>query len=133
MRFIGVIAEEDGQPVRNQKEVGRPAARRITSPQVTSGEDASVSKEPKRFGIMRSWERCAWAKYGFESWSDDHHPRHVHAFIGSGEVKILLLAGGGVVAERPRGLTKSETRKAIAAAVTAFDELIALWDVTHGY
>ena len=120
MRFIGVIAEEDGQPVRNQKEVGRPAARRITSPQVTSGEDARRFQGTKAFWYNALVGTLRVGEVRFRVWSDDHHPRHVHAFIGSGEVKILLLAGGGVVAERPRGLTKSETRKAIAAAVTAF-------------
>jgi hypothetical protein len=44
----------------------------------------------------------------------------------------LLLEDGGVLAQKPRGLTKSEIRKATAAAVSAFDELIELWEAIHG-
>jgi hypothetical protein len=68
----------------------------------------------------------------FRVWSHDHTPRHVHAFIGSGQVKLLLGADGGVAVDGEHHLTKSEVRKAVATAISAFDELVALWEATHG-
>jgi len=68
----------------------------------------------------------------FRVWSHDHTPRHVHAFIGSGQAKLLLGADRGVSVDSEHRLSKSELRKAIAAAVSAFDELVALWEATHG-
>lgn len=62
----------------------------------------------------------------------DHAPRHVHAILGSGIAKLALENDGTVVLQEQIGLTRSEIRKAIAAAVFAFDRLVELWEATHG-
>jgi hypothetical protein len=45
---------------------------------------------------------------------------------------LVLEADGTVLVREQTGLTRSELRKAIAAAVSAFDRLVTLWENTHG-
>lgn len=71
----------------------------------------------------------------FRVYPQDHHPRHVHGFIGSGEAIIDLKADGTVdLAKRDDnncGLTRSEIRKVLDAAVQAFNALADLWERMH--
>lgn len=71
----------------------------------------------------------------FRVYPQDHHPRHVHGFIGSGEAIIDLKADGTVdLAKRDDnncGLTRSEIRKVLDAAVQAFNALADLWERIH--
>lgn len=73
----------------------------------------------------------------FKIYPQDHHPRHVHAFVGSGEVIIDLHEDGTVrFANRAGGpirghITRSETRKVLVAAASAFDRLAQAWDKMH--
>jgi hypothetical protein len=68
----------------------------------------------------------------FRVYSHDHTPRHVHAIIGSGQVKLVLGADRGVSVDGEHRLNKSELRRAIATAVSVFDQLVTLWEATHG-
>lgn len=72
----------------------------------------------------------------FQVWPQDHEPRHVHAFIGSGEVIVDLRADGSVdLADREdaiRGSVKrSEIRKVLQAADKHFHELATKWEEMH--
>lgn len=71
----------------------------------------------------------------FRVYPQDHDPRHVHGFIGSGEVIIDLRADGTVdLAKREDnncGLTRSEIRKVLDAAADAFNALTELWERMH--
>ena len=72
----------------------------------------------------------------FQVWPQDHEPRHVHAFIGSGEVIVDLRADGTVdLANRKdaiRGSVKrSEIHKVLQAADKHFHELAAKWEEMH--
>ncbi len=59
---------------------------------------------------------------------------HLHAFIGSGQVVIELLAGNRVGLSTAHALptrgkvTKNEVRIVLATAHAAFDDLLALWE-----
>ncbi len=69
----------------------------------------------------------------FRVYPQDHEPRHIHGFIGSGEVIVDLRADGTVaLAHRKdaiRGtVTRSEVRKVLTAAGEAFQTLADLWD-----
>ena len=75
----------------------------------------------------------------FKLYPQDHEPRHVHAFVGSGEVVIDLRADGTIaLAMRASGavrgnVSRSEVRKVLAAADGAFDRLAKAWeDMHHG-
>jgi hypothetical protein len=71
----------------------------------------------------------------FRVYPQDHRPRHVHAFIGRGEVIIDLRADGSVaLADRADAVcrvTRAEVRKVLAAAAGAFDRLVAAWEAMH--
>jgi hypothetical protein len=45
---------------------------------------------------------------------------------------LVLETDGTVLVREKIGLTRSELRKAIAAAVSAFGRLVTLWEKTHG-
>jgi hypothetical protein len=68
----------------------------------------------------------------FRVYPQDHSPRHVHAFIGDGEVIIDLRSNRTVaVAKRRnaiRNATRSEVRRALATAAEIFDQLVSLWE-----
>lgn len=71
----------------------------------------------------------------FRIYPQDHHPRHVHAFIGLAEVIVNLRADGSVaLACRPDAVceaTRSDVRRVLSAAAEAFDELAAAWEAMH--
>ncbi len=71
----------------------------------------------------------------FRVYPQDHLPRHVHGFIGSGEVIVDLRVDGSVaLAERRDAVchvTHAEVRKVLAAAASAFDQLAAEWETMH--
>jgi hypothetical protein len=62
----------------------------------------------------------------------DHLPRHVHGFIGRGEVIVALRADGSVaLASRVDAacyVTRSEVRKVLTAAASAFGRLVTAWE-----
>jgi hypothetical protein len=89
-------------------------------------------KETKAFWYNRLMGTIRVGEVRFRVWSHDHAPRHVHAFLGSGFAVLVLEADGTVLVREEIGLTRSELRKTIAAAVSAFDRLVALWEKTHG-
>ncbi len=68
----------------------------------------------------------------FRVYPQDHLPRHVHGFIGSGEVIVDLRSDGAVaLADRPDAVsrvTRAEGRKVLDAAALAFDRLAAAWE-----
>jgi hypothetical protein len=71
-------------------------------------------------------------------YSNDHHPRHVHALIGRTRVIIELTPDGEIrIAKRtnpirPRNAKKSDVSKALALAAEHFEGLIELWEKVHG-
>jgi hypothetical protein len=71
----------------------------------------------------------------FRVYPQDHLPRHVHGFIGSGEVIVDLRADGSVnLADRRfavRHVTRTEVRKVLVAAASAFEQLAAAWEAMH--
>jgi hypothetical protein len=71
----------------------------------------------------------------FRVYPQDHLPRHVHGFIGRGEVIVDLRADGSVAladrADAVRRVTRAEVRKALLAAATGFDRLAAAWEGMH--
>lgn len=73
----------------------------------------------------------------FKVYPQDHEPRHIHAFVGSGEV-VLDLRSNGTVALAKRGsgairgsVTRTEVRKALDAAAEAFELLAKAWEDMH--
>jgi Domain of unknown function (DUF4160) len=71
-------------------------------------------------------------------YSNDHSPRHVHAFVAETVVIIDLLKTGEVQlakrkqAIRPGNAKKTDVRKALSMAAQYFEELALLWEGTHG-
>ncbi|HLB08118.1 MAG TPA: DUF4160 domain-containing protein [Gemmatimonadaceae bacterium] len=69
------------------------------------------------------------------AYPQDHLRRHVHAFIGSGEVIVDLRADGSVaLADRTDAVfrvTPAEVRKVLKAAAAAFEKLAAAWEKMH--
>jgi hypothetical protein len=76
--------------------------------------------------------------YRFTVHSNDHAPRHVHAFLSETEVVIELGTDGNVRlskrkdAVRPANAKKADVRKLLIGAADHFDELVALWEGVHG-
>lgn len=67
---------------------------------------------------------------------EDHAPRHVHGFIGSGEVIVNLRSGKKVAlanrTDNIRGrVTRTELKRVLAAAAARFDDLAKLWKEMH--
>lgn len=66
----------------------------------------------------------------------DHDPRHFHAFVGDGEVIIVLTSDRRVAlydrADAVRAANASEVRKVLRTAAEHFDALADLWEKTHG-
>lgn len=64
----------------------------------------------------------------FRVYPQDREPRHVHGFIGSGEVIVDLRADGTVDLasrrDRIRSATASEVRKVLNAAADSFHESV---------
>ncbi len=71
----------------------------------------------------------------FRVYPQDHLPRHVHGFIGRGEVIVDLRADGTVAlanrADAVCDVTRAEVRKVLNAAASAFDRLAAEWEAMH--
>jgi hypothetical protein len=71
----------------------------------------------------------------FIAYPQDHEPRHVHGFIGSGEVIVDLRLDGSVALARRddavRGVTRSEVRKVLEAAERRYHQLVAHWEKMH--
>jgi hypothetical protein len=64
----------------------------------------------------------------------DHIPRHVHGFVGSGQVIVDLLDDGSVALVRRNAIrraTRTEVRRVMAAAAAAFNRLADASEV-HG-
>lgn len=72
----------------------------------------------------------------FRVYPQDHRPRHVHGFIGRGEVIVDLRADGTVAlanrADAVCDVTRAEVGKVLNAAASAFDRLAAEWEAMHG-
>jgi hypothetical protein len=71
----------------------------------------------------------------FIAYPQDHEPRHVHGFIGCGEVIVDLPLDGTVrLAHRDdavRWVTRSEVRKVLEAAERRYHDLISHWEKMH--
>jgi hypothetical protein len=73
----------------------------------------------------------------FKLYPEDHEPRHVHAFVGQGEVIVdLRLDGTVALAHRGDGpirgrVSRSDVRSVLASAVTAFEDLAGAWEMMH--
>jgi hypothetical protein len=71
----------------------------------------------------------------FRVYPQDHRPRHVHGFIGRGEVIVDLRADGTVAlanrSDAVNRVTRAEVRRVLAAAATAFERLAEAWEVMH--
>lgn len=74
----------------------------------------------------------------FVAYSNDHSPRHVHAFVGETEVIVDLRTDGNVAlatrkdAIRPSNAKSSDVRGILTAAARNFERLVALWEGIHG-
>lgn len=73
----------------------------------------------------------------FKVYPEDHRPRHVHAFVGAGEV-IVDLRADGTVALSVRGsgairgrVSREDVRNVLQAAAHAFDRLTTAWENMH--
>jgi hypothetical protein len=70
----------------------------------------------------------------FVAYSNDHLPRHVHAFFAEIEVVIDLLNDGNVTLAnrrdciRPRNAKRSDVRRILDIAALHFEELLHLWE-----
>jgi hypothetical protein len=71
----------------------------------------------------------------FRIYPQDHVPRHVHGLIGAGEVIVDLRDDGSVALANRRNavsrVTRTEVRRVLAAAATAFDRLAGTWEEMH--
>jgi hypothetical protein len=78
----------------------------------------------RRFGGVR-----------FVVYPGDHQPRHLHAFVGDGEVIVELRCDGTVsLADRTdaaRGVKENEVRKVLDLAARHFAELELPWESMH--
>jgi hypothetical protein len=72
------------------------------------------------------------------AYSNNHPPRHVHAFLSEAEEIVDLRIDGTVAlaereeAVRPANAKRSAVRKILDAAALHFTELTALWEGIHG-
>jgi Domain of unknown function (DUF4160) len=79
-----------------------------------------------------------YRSFRFVVYSNDHLPRHVHAFFEDAEVIIDLRDNRTVaIADRanaysPKNLKKIKLKKVLRAAASNFDGLVALWEEIHG-
>ena len=72
----------------------------------------------------------------FKICPQDHDPRHVHGYIGSGAVIVDLKADGSVaLADRKDNIVgrikNNEVRKVLEEAGEAFNQLVELWEAMH--
>jgi hypothetical protein len=71
----------------------------------------------------------------FIAYPQDHEPRHVHGFIGVGEVIVDLRLDGSVAparrADAVRWATRSEVRKVLEAPERRYHELVRHWEKMH--
>lgn len=71
----------------------------------------------------------------FIAYPQDHEPRHVHGFIGAGEVIVDLRLDGVVALARRddavRGVTRSEVRKVLEGAERRYHDLVRHWEKMH--
>jgi hypothetical protein len=71
----------------------------------------------------------------FRVYPQDHLPRHVHGFIGRGEVIVDLRADGSVALVRRSDavnrVTRVEVRRVLDAAAMVFEGLGAAWEEMH--
>ncbi len=78
----------------------------------------------RRFGGVR-----------FVVYSNDHVPRHVHAFCDGGEVIVDLLAEEKLAlanrTQSVRNAKASAVRKVLEAAAAHYQELCELWNSIH--
>lgn len=92
----------------------------------------------QRLGYAVSMGSKTFECVHFSVYSNDHSPRHVHALLGETRVIIDLLQSGNVqLADRERPFTplnakRSDLKKALQLAAKYFDELVELWENTHG-
>lgn len=75
----------------------------------------------------------------FVAYTNDHQPRHVHAFLGKEiEVIVDLRTDGSVaVADRrnafwPKDLRVAQIRTILECAAENFDDLVLLWKGARG-
>jgi len=71
----------------------------------------------------------------FRVYPQDHLPRHVHGFIGRGQVIVDLRKDGSVALADRRdavcGVTRAQVRRVLSAAASGFDQLAMLWEAMH--
>ncbi len=74
----------------------------------------------------------------FSAYSSDHPPPHVHGEYAGVRVIVDLLSDGNVRQSRrwnaisPKNAKRNDVRHVLAVAAAHYDELMALWRVTHG-
>ena len=79
-----------------------------------------------------------YRSFRFVAYSNDHLPRHIHAFFEDAEVILDLRDDQTVaIADRvnaysPKNLKKMKLKKVLQAAANNFDGLVALWEEIHG-
>lgn len=88
--------------------------------------------KPKLFRYYSPMPTLRVGEVRFRVYPQDHPPRHIHAFIGDGEVIIDLRVDGTVaVASRRnavRNATRTEVRRVLAVAIGVFDLLVSMWE-----
>ncbi|MEL6579066.1 MAG: DUF4160 domain-containing protein [Cyanobacteria bacterium J06621_12] len=66
-------------------------------------------------------------------WSNDHLPRHVHVFKGSGECIINLIGEGNNPELREfYNMKRKDVAKAVRIVVNNQEKLISAWIKIHG-
>lgn len=79
-----------------------------------------------------------YRSFRFVAYSNDHPPRHVHAFFEEAEVIVDLRQNRTVaIADRanaysPKNLNMVKLKRVLNAAADNFDQLVALWEDVHG-
>jgi len=62
---------------------------------------------------------------------DDHHPAHVHCFVGDGQI-VVLLEPGVAVRETHGRVTAAEQRRVLALVEARRGRLLRRWREIHG-
>lgn len=106
---------------------------------VPAGKIAGENKTQAALDIMRVVGSLRVGSIKFVAYSNDHHPRHVHALQGN-EIEVIIDLREDrtvAIADRknafwPKDLRPAQIRPILKAAAETFDDLAALWEKANG-